>query len=241
MDFYKKLLGLGLLLCTAFCLASGECDENEFQTCVSQMSDFAEGYSFQATSEALLKETCGSKMQTITCVKEFVQKCMKKGDRDVFGITTGPKLEMVEQLCTDGTKINTGYLGNIECWQKISNDTKLCNKKFEQSQNAINSDDLEDRLRIFHSCCAFDWHRKCKVRAAESKCNARASSFIDYISTLLGGKVLAKLCYESFPSCIDELYGADEMDDMADSSTFIASPIISIYILLYVSLHFFIN
>ncbi|CAL1294796.1 unnamed protein product, partial [Larinioides sclopetarius] len=186
------------------------CNMKEFQKCVSQVSDFADGYSFHIASPAELKESCDTKTTAVNCVNDFVSRCMPRSQKEVFKATTGGKLKLVEELCTAGTDINKGYLSNVDCWKRIANDTAFCNESFEKSQMILMQDDMIERLRMFHSCCGYEWHKQCKAKAAEVRCSREAKDYVEGISTLLGGQVLAQLCGTSFSNCYGQLYGIED-------------------------------
>ncbi|GFT59108.1 uncharacterized protein TNCV_186771 [Trichonephila clavipes] len=150
-----------------------------------------------------------TKTQAVNCVNDYVSRCMQRAEKELFKVTTGGQTQLVEQLCTSGTYINRGYLENIGCWQRIVNDTAYCNENFEKSQKILKDEDMIERLRLFHGCCSFDWHKKCKSKAAEVKCSSEAKAYVEQISTLMGGPVLNQLCGASFSSCYDQLYGID--------------------------------
>ncbi|GFR32572.1 uncharacterized protein TNCT_308411 [Trichonephila clavata] len=200
---------LGLLSFGAVRIQAQDCDLKEFQKCVSQVKDFADGYTFHIKSVSELVDSCSTKTQAVNCANDYVSRCMQRAEKEVFKVTAGGQMQLVEQLCTSGTYINRGYLENIDCWQRIANDTAYCNENFEKSQQILKDEDMIERLRLFHSCCSFDWHKKCKSKAAEVKCSPEAKAYVEQISTLMGGPVLNQLCGASFSSCFDQLYGID--------------------------------
>ncbi|GBM75315.1 hypothetical protein AVEN_126688-1 [Araneus ventricosus] len=62
---------------------------------------------------------------------------------------------------------------------------------------------------------AYEWHRQCKAKATEVRCSREAKDYVEDVSTLLGGQVLAQLCGTSFSNCYGQLYGVedDNLDD----------------------------
>ncbi|KAG8172253.1 hypothetical protein JTE90_025278 [Oedothorax gibbosus] len=50
-----------------------DCDIAHFYECVAQVTDFADGYSFQISSAEQLKESCKTKTKAVDCVKDFIQ------------------------------------------------------------------------------------------------------------------------------------------------------------------------
>ncbi|GIY47189.1 uncharacterized protein CDAR_10631 [Caerostris darwini] len=167
------------------------------------------------TSDGLLKSTM-TKTAAVSCVDDFVFRCMNQTQKIVFEATTGGKLRLVQDLCAAGTDINKGYLANLDCWKKLENDTAYCNENFEESQKKIREDDLTGRLKIFYSCCAFEWHKNCKANAAENKCNAEAKEYLEDVSDMLGGQILSKMCSTTFGHCYGQLYGV-EVERPADN------------------------
>ncbi|XP_055925808.1 uncharacterized protein LOC129957504 [Argiope bruennichi] len=199
----------GFLLLSIAGVRADSCNLAEFQKCVSQASDFADGYSFHITSPDEFQESCDTKTAAMDCVNDFVSRCMPGTQKEVFKATTGGKLKLVEELCTPGTDFNKGYLSNMDCWKRIANDISHCNANFEKSQMILMQEDMKERLRMFHSCCAYEWHKQCKAKAAESSCSEEAKDYVERVSTLLGGQILAQLCGSSSSDCYGQLYGVN--------------------------------
>ncbi|KAF8767819.1 hypothetical protein HNY73_020710 [Argiope bruennichi] len=169
----------GFLLLSIAGVRADSCNLAEFQKCVSQASDFADGYSFHITSPDEFQESCDTKTAAMDCVNDFVSRCMP------------------------------GYLSNMDCWKRIANDISHCNANFEKSQMILMQEDMKERLRMFHSCCAYEWHKQCKAKAAESSCSEEAKDYVERVSTLLGGQILAQLCGSSSSDCYGQLYGVN--------------------------------
>ncbi|KAG8172252.1 hypothetical protein JTE90_025277 [Oedothorax gibbosus] len=165
---------------------------------------------------------------------------MKREDREVFDLTAGGKSTLVQELCIEGSDINTGYLKHLDCWERISNDTQYCNDMFEKSQHMLMQDDVIERLRVFHACCNFEWHKQCKYKAAETQCLDDAKEYIEQVSTLLGGRILRTLCgtQGTYSNCYNQLYGveAEDLDERyskySDVSSGVGSRMRSVFVVL---------
>ncbi|KFM74190.1 hypothetical protein X975_16884, partial [Stegodyphus mimosarum] len=205
-----------LFMTLTACFAADEdpCDLKAIQTCLATMTNLthlAEGYFLHPISKSELKENCEANKEAITCAENLISQCVSIGQQRLFDNVISGKIKLVEELCTEDSRLNTGFFNNIDCWEKIRNDTLFCNEKFEEAQRVL-QDQSDLRLKTFHSCCSFDWHRQCKMKAAQAKCNCEAAELVDYASTLLGDHTLRKLCESSYSSCYGVLYGVEVED-----------------------------
>ncbi|GBN31877.1 hypothetical protein AVEN_93343-1, partial [Araneus ventricosus] len=62
----------------------------------------------------------------------------------------------------------------------------------------------------FSHFSSYEWHKQCKAKAAEVRCSREAKDYVEGVSTLLGGQVLAQLCGTSFSNCYGQLYGVED-------------------------------
>ncbi|GIX96838.1 hypothetical protein CEXT_215172 [Caerostris extrusa] len=79
---------------------------------------------------------------------------------------------------------------------------------------------------------AFEWHKNCKANAAENKCNAEAKEYLEYVSDMLGGQILFRMCSTTFGHCYRQLYGV-EVERPADnfSNTLYSSILVTLVFL----------
>lgn len=211
------LLVVGFVLIMTGSIQARECNYDEFGVCMRDVIGL-EGNDFSIINEEQMKEVCNSKRQTIRCASDFIQTCMRAGERDLYEATTGGKLKVVEEMCTDGSHINNGFVQNMGCFRKLQDEIGFCNDKFKESQSLLDKSNMIDRLKVFYGCCAFEWHRNCLAKAAKMKCNDEASEFMYYVSTVLGGQVQNKICSTSYSSC-HGLHGVsqEEIDEKLEN------------------------
>lgn len=194
----EKQLVFGLfLLCSMSGLILAQnstCDPSNLEHCLGDMKQLysnAEG-PIIVKNEKELQTLCRHQQTALTCISNFVNKCLTDVHQTLYNNLTHGVREFISDFCMDNSQTRKIYLKHLSCFNKVADKVHHCSMRLNEWQKSSKPTDAHDResrdTYFKDTCCQFGYAMTCMKSVVQDGCPEEA---YDIFSTMVN-----KITYE---------------------------------------------
>ncbi|XP_050037836.1 uncharacterized protein [Dermacentor andersoni] len=168
-----------------------ECDIHSLDKCAADLFVFATRNTVPET-EGDLAAFCKTQMDSETCSRAYLKKCVSSVAQGVGNIFLDDVKEEIHDRCDTSSEYHKEFIKHAPCLNKVGSSFSTCIK------NTIADLDVASRLppkqRIAGACCQYNKLDECVRKAVESTCPPETLQFSQKVLTRYAGELLGAVC-----------------------------------------------
>jgi len=143
--------------------------------CTTLITELTSDPNLFTVDKSELPKTCSKVDAGISCLKEYLEKCLADGPvkTNTHGVLTG--LESVMSICNQSQQ-EEDYLSHTPCYKQALEDNKNCSMEF-QKHISVKDPQQQTQDKIGNLCRYYEEYLRCGERAIKKSCGPDAVKY----------------------------------------------------------------
>lgn len=172
---------LSVFVATTVVTAQNGCDPSQVESCVGEMKNLysSEEGPIIVKNEEELKTLCRHQERALTCINNFVDRCLPEQHRNLYINLTSGVQEFVQEFCTENSPTRKVYVKHLSCFNKVADQVHHCSMKFTEWHNQYQTENPDKQSYLASSCCHFGTAMTCMKTVVQDGCPDEASELFN--------------------------------------------------------------
>lgn len=128
-------------------------------------------------------------------MKNFTRRCMTPLQREIITFGSNSTLQLMDEYCTRGSKLQTSYLKHAQCLNQVQKkkEQRVCLRDLQASLDILTGG-TNNNKRLQLACCTYKRFESCLGGQFEKQCGKEALQMVNNIIQRVTSKLPNNIC-----------------------------------------------